>query len=111
MPRLALEIEKVGADEVILISEAWLAFPNPKHPGRSATDSPDRFEALDLMAASATGEEIHLCAVFKRHGKNKRNIEFEPTIDNVEQPAPLLEPIREVWRRRKTADTQSGTGK
>ena len=111
MPKLALEIEKVGADEVILISEAWLAFSNPKHPGRSATDSPDRFEALDLMAASAAGEEIHLCAVFKRHGKNGENIEFESTIDNVERPAPLLEAIRDVWRRRKTSDTKSGEDK
>ena len=96
---------------MILISEAWLAFPNPKHPDRSATDSPDRFEALDLMAASAAGEEIHLCAVFKRRGKDEKIIEFERTIDNVEQPAPLLEPIREVWRRRKTADTPIGKGK
>lgn len=111
MPRLAREIERVGADEVILISEAWLAFRNPKYPSRSATDSPDRFEALDLMAASAAGEEIHLCAVFKRHGKNGKIIEFEPTIDNVGQPSPLLEAIREVWKRRKTADTQSGKGK
>ncbi|MCA9195615.1 MAG: hypothetical protein KDB03_27775 [Planctomycetales bacterium] len=55
---VASEVERLRAYAVIHIAEVWVAQFDPAHPDRSATDSPNRDEALALAAISSRGEYI-----------------------------------------------------
>lgn len=98
--KLASEVDKTGAVSVILINEAWISRgPNYPSDGRVA-NYPNREEALHMIAANESGETIVHTALFIRNAKGKVEFkeEWTSTSDNVN----LLQPIREVWNRRKT---------
>lgn len=99
--QLALEVERYGVVGIIVISEAWMAKFDPRYPFRAPSESPDRREVLQLMAASSDGDEFSLTCRFER---KDGAIEFDETVKSVGPEAFYLEPVRRVWgthRKRK----------
>lgn len=92
--KLAAEIEKTGATSIILINEAWLF-----RDSKSLEDSPRREEALQLIAADATGALFVHNAIFVRDSDGKITFTEEET--KTTTVVNLLQPIRDVWKRRK----------
>ena len=69
MRKLAHEANRIGADAVALIGEAWAAPYDPSHPYRRAADSSDRYEELTLTVVSKAEEPIYLAAKIERIDK------------------------------------------
>jgi hypothetical protein len=92
---IAEEVRRKGATSVIVISESWVA-PYDRNNPTSASDSPNRSEALSLNASSASGEEYSLACKFRRvDGK----IVFDEDEEDTYQ-ALYLEPVKKVWREQ-----------
>lgn len=96
---VAAEVERLGATTVIGVSESWFAPFDPQHPERHAVDSPDRTEALSLIAASEGGERASITCQFERvDGK----IVLGETIKDADDGIGMFLPIYQVWSRRKS---------
>lgn len=94
---VAADVERLGVNRVIGISESWFAPFDSDHPERRAVDSPDRSEALDLCAASEDGERYSITCLFERiEGK----IVFGETITDETDGINIFVPIYHVWRKR-----------
>lgn len=102
--RLASEVERMGANAVIFISENWMAPFDPKFPDRPAIDSPERLEALGLDAISSSGEEFGLACLFKKHNGL---IEFEDTVSLDKISSFFLAPVKRVWLKNKLQKVKS----
>lgn len=92
--KVAEEIKRNGAKAILAISEAWIAPQDQQFPYRPAGESPDKAEALDLCAASNSGEEISFICRFKRIDSK---IVFGKTNIIEGKNAFFLEPVRRVW--------------
>jgi hypothetical protein len=99
MRKLAVEIEKTGADSVILINEVWLSRGRKLPRSGHACDDPNREEALKLIAADAHGQLFGYTAVFVRDAKDK--IRFTEERRTTTDVMNLLQPIRDAWNRMK----------
>jgi len=96
---LAAQIEKTGADSVILINEIWVSSHQNVKPLRHAGDDPNREEALLLIATNEKGDVFVHKALFSRDKNGNITIDKEGLVTDFTMN--LIEPIREVWRRRK----------
>ncbi len=93
---IASEIEKIGADQFLMISEAWTASFDPNHPYRHASDSPERGEVLNLVGAARSGEGYLFSVPFTREGKN---IEYGEMSVNGIEGINIIQPIISVWKK------------
>ncbi len=99
--KVASEVERIGAKSIVAISEAWTAPFDPNTPDRPSAESPDRLEALDLVAASSKGEEFSINCIFHRRNGE---IEFEPTKISSDGTHYFLSPIKTIWLNQKFRD-------
>ena len=95
--QVAEEVERTGAHALINIAESWIARQDPSNPNQTATDSPDRLEAITLSAISSQGEEYNLLARFEHQGEN---IDIGPTQEAEGMGSSALDPIRRVWAKQ-----------
>ena len=87
-----------GALGVATVHEAWMAPFDPENPARSATDSPERCEALIVAIAVSDGRvRQYFAPVLRGEG----GVEFGPEVIDDTSPAFDLEPFRRVWLRRE----------
>ncbi len=92
---VACEVERLRAYAVIHIGEAWIAQFDPEHPERSATDSPNRDEALTLSAVSSRGEYINWHArIYRTSG----GVVLGNTQDRSGGTPFFFEPVIRVWQ-------------
>lgn len=96
MRLIASEIEQIGADQFIMISEVWTAPFDPSYPHRGASKSPDRTEVLSLVGISKQGEEYVYSVPFSR--ENEKISYGEPNISGIEGMN-IIEPILSIWRK------------
>lgn len=95
MRGVASEVEKTGATELIMVSEAWLGTYDPEKPFRYPSDQPNRTEALTLTACSNKGQIYSLSAAIVR--RRFRKVTLGPTEQvDLGEPA-LLGPVFDVW--------------
>ena len=99
MRKLAVEIEKKGADSVVLINEAWLSRGQKLPRSGHAADDPNREEILQLIAADARGQLFVHSAVFVRDAEDK--IHFTEERRTTTDVINLLQPIRDAWNRMR----------
>jgi len=92
---VASEIEKIGANQFLMISEAWTAPFDPKFPNRHASQSPDRKEVLNLVGASKSGEGYSFTIPFVR--KNDEIIYGKQHVGGV-KGLNIIQPILAVWK-------------
>jgi hypothetical protein len=91
---VASEMERIGANQFIMISEAWRAPFNPQTPDRHASNSPERQEILNLVGANQSGEGYVLTVPFSRDGEEIKYGESEENgIDGVN----IIQPILAIW--------------
>lgn len=101
MRQLANEIERTGAEALIDIHEVWYAPADATlEKGLSASQSPDRREALAITSATAKGEIKSYITPFSRGFFGKITFESTQIMEN-DQPF-YLEPVLAVWRRWKS---------
>lgn len=95
---LASKMERIGADAVIIISEAWSAPFDPSNPYRGAADAPSRQEGLMLAGATMQGEAYCFIAPFF---KTDGNISFgdQSVVDAKNMNA--IQPILAMWEKQK----------
>jgi hypothetical protein len=94
MRLIASEIEKIGANQFLMVSEAWSAPFDPAYPHRHASESPDKTEALHLVGASKDGEGYLFSVPFININGNVELSEPELSgIDGVN----IIKPILSVW--------------
>lgn len=91
---VASEIEKIGANQFLMISEAWTAPFNPEFPYRHASQSPDRKEILTLVGATSDGEGYSFTIPFER--KNDEIVYGQQQIGGIEG-LNIIQPILSVW--------------
>jgi len=101
---LAAEIEKTGADSVIIINEVWISTHQNGKPVCHAADDPNREEGLQLIAANEKGNVFIHTALFSRDKDGNITINNEPIVTDF--TVNLIEPIREAWRRKKQSREQ-----
>jgi hypothetical protein len=106
MRRLADEVERCDADAFLLIGEEWVAKAVPQQPFLYAADMPDRGENLGLKACAADGQCVILAAEIIRSGDT---VELGETIEHHAEIMPMLEPIRDVWRKASKAANRRST--
>jgi len=94
---VATEVEKTGADSLIVISESWFAPFDAEHPDRPAAESPERKEVLAVDAESADGETFSLMVEFCRQAGE---IKFKEAAPVKYAQGGYLEPIRRAWKTR-----------
>jgi len=95
---LGSEVDKIGADKVIVISETWSAPYDSANHYRPASQSPDRTEALSLIAISKNGEGHTVLVPFTR---NDGEIEFGD-IQRTEgvEGVNFIQPIVNSWKQQ-----------
>lgn len=101
---LASKMERIGADSFIMISEAWSAVYDPIHHYRRAADSPNRQEALMVIAATQTGESYCFSSPFFRENDE---ISFGRCTVSDAKGINAIQPILAMWERQKS--THSGS--
>lgn len=101
---LAREVERVGADVVIVIGESWLAPFDPGFPDRPPAESPDRIEVLTVDGINSSDEQESISVRFDRENGQ---IKFEGLADLEIRRSNYLDPVRRVWgiATRKTSDS------
>lgn len=92
---IASEVEKIGANQVIMISEAWSAPFDPNHPHRPASKSPKRKEILNLVGATESGEGYSFAVPFTRKGNE---IEYGEMSVNGIEGINIIQPIISIWK-------------
>ncbi len=93
---IASEIEKIGANQFLMISEAWTAPFDPNHPHRHASDSPDREEVLNLVGATKSGEGYWFSVPFTRKGDE---VEYGDISVKGIEGINIIQPIIFVWNK------------
>jgi hypothetical protein len=99
LARIALEVDRLGADSVIFTTEAWMAMAvqedDPRHRLR-ARDRTDRVHSLITYAAARDGGSAAFSSAF-------RMVDGSPVLEEVvpfdADPRQALGPILEVWGR------------
>jgi hypothetical protein len=95
---LASKMVRIGADAVIIVSEAWNAPFDPSNPYRGAAESPERQEVIMLFGATNLGESYCFTVPFFRRNAD---ISFgEQTITDAKNMN-ALHPILTMWEQRK----------
>lgn len=94
---LADQVQRVGADAVIMIGEIWMAPYEPEKPFARAFDSPDRIEALVGTLVSKDGDPVRLFAEILR-GVDAAGLKSTDTETEIVAPY-LFAPVYKVWGR------------
>jgi hypothetical protein len=93
---VASEMERIGANQFMMVSEAWSAPFDPKYPHRHAVDSPNRTEVLNLIGANKSGEEYLFSTPFSR---GDEGITFGAvSVDGIEG-INIIQPIISMWKK------------
>ncbi|HKR61819.1 MAG TPA: hypothetical protein VJS64_19185, partial [Pyrinomonadaceae bacterium] len=102
-------IERVGADALIEISEAWLLPASASHEleHHDMDNAPSRKEALQLVVVSREGIRRAYVTPFSRGVLGKIRLE-ETDQSNDAKGFHYLMPIFEVWHRQRTKTLDSG---
>jgi hypothetical protein len=93
---VAADVARENAEKLVHICEVWLAPAGPGYMVARAADSAEREEGLQVVVASADGDEVSALAPFRR---TEEGIIFEPTEMGTQFRINYLEPVRHVWRR------------
>ena len=96
--QIAAEVERLEADKVVLITEAWIAPFDKERPELLPGDSPKRKEVLMLSALTSDDNETCLTAEILRQ---PGTIRFGATKREKGGCSPMFNPIREVWRKSR----------
>jgi hypothetical protein len=95
---LAAEIEKTGANSIIIISEVWIAPVEGTTITPQEIESPERREALQLIALNDCGERSKHQIFFEKDSEGKvrfgEEMKFEADSINI------LTPFIEVWSKQ-----------
>ncbi|MFA5583786.1 MAG: hypothetical protein WDA09_06190 [Bacteriovoracaceae bacterium] len=97
---LASQMEQIGADSFIMISEAWSAVYDPAHHYRRAADAPNRQEVLMAIAATQADESYCFTAPFFRENNE---ISFGRTTVSDATEINTIQPILSMWKKQKPA--------
>jgi hypothetical protein len=95
---IADEVERLSADGVTMVAEAWLGEPvNPEmtQPPVRPRDQPNRREALHVVGVTRDGRSREYISVF--HRDSAGNITFDDPIVDSGGPLNLLRPIARRW--------------
>lgn len=100
---LASTMERIGADAVIMVSEAWRATFDPSNPYHGAADAPTRQEGLMLVGATMQGETYCFTAPFFR---TDDDISFgdESVVDD--KNLNVIQPVMAMWEKQKGAGSE-----
>lgn len=96
---LAAEIEKTGATSVVVINEVWASKARDGGTFGYPSDDPDRREALQLVAADASGRTCSQLVFFRRDESGKVRL-GEQSVLTDDRPF-FLAPILAVWSKRQ----------
>jgi hypothetical protein len=98
MDRLARVVDSTAADELIFVTELWLAVmvePSDPRVALRPAERQDRLEALSTVGLNRSGEMIEFQSMFSKEDDQVVLSESE----SVEQVAPFaFEPILKIWR-------------
>lgn len=95
---VASKMEKIGANQFLMISEAWSAPFDPRFPNKHASDSPDRQEILQLVGANESGEGYVFSVPFSRDGEE---INYGEISINGIEGVNIIKPIISIWEKNK----------
>jgi hypothetical protein len=92
-----VDIEKSGANGIIVIVESWILKLNKE----KKSIHPNHQEALVLTAANSNGEEYSHAVIFTKD-KNGKIIFGKESIDFSKESSVFLTPIINVWKKQKS---------
>lgn len=93
---VASEMEKIGANQFLMVSEAWTAPFDPNYPHRHAADSPDRQESLNLIGVNKSGEGYFFILPFSRVVEG---ITYGEVSVNGIEGLNIIQPIVSIWEK------------
>ncbi|PKD38187.1 hypothetical protein CWO84_23485 [Methylomonas sp. Kb3] len=93
---VASEMEKIGANQFLMVSEAWTAPFDPNYPHRHAADCPDRQEALNLIGVNKSGEGYFFMVPFSR---GVEGITYGEVSVNGIEGLNIIQPIISIWEK------------
>jgi len=94
MELVAQEVERRRATGIVVVGEIWLAAFDPKKPFKRAVECSDKIEAIEVAAASKSGEEFNFLIPFSKDGD--KIIFKEETYS--ETPSNFLIPVKNIWK-------------
>lgn len=101
MHELALRIARVGAVGLISIGEFWAANPLDLAPGQKLSEASIRKEILSVHAATAEGKLWVHAVEFWRDSENRITFGQYTGSNQSEGHWGFLEPLHQIWKRRK----------
>lgn len=107
--QLAIDIEKTGANSIILINEIWASPYSSEKSFLQPADDPNRKEGLQLIAADAEGQVIVHSVLFERDKNGK--IQFLEEELQAKGSVYILQPIMDAWKRMKISEKERGLSK
>lgn len=90
MQKIASDMESIGADALIMVSEAWL---------RKSLESEPDGESINLIGINEAGEGFFFTSQFYRDKNN--DISFDLDIENGLQGANMIQPVIDMWNKKK----------
>jgi len=107
--QLAIDIEKTGANSIILINEIWASPYSSKESAIQPSDDPNRKEGLQLIAADAEGQVIVHSVLFERDKNGK--IQFSEEEIQAKWSIYILQPIVDAWKRMNISERERSLSK
>ena len=101
---IARTVNELGADEVILTTEAWMAFVEPEYDGPRAGLRDDRQEALLTHALSRDGRRQMWRSMVTRQG-DEVQLGEPTTADGIQ---PIFQPVFDAWAEWHAGSSDSG---
>ena len=99
--KVAAEVNRINADQVISISEVWMAPYDPKNTNMTASESINRKEGLELDGITFSGEQYSFnCPIVKQGDK----VFLGKTTYSKNVKQNIFLPIKRVWSRRRFGD-------
>jgi len=92
---VASDMERIGADQFLMISEAWAAPFDPKNPHSHASDSHERKEVLNLVGANKSGEGYYFSIPFLR---DENGITYGDKSERGIEGINIIQPIISIWK-------------
>ena len=96
---VASQMEKIGANQFVMISEMWTARFDAGQPYRKASEAPGRGEMLTLIAASQAGEGYLFSIPFTRKGESieygKHLVQGSEGIKGIN----IIQPLLSIWQK------------
>ena len=112
MAHLAVEVDRLAADELIFTTEAWFALDVPSDDSRFGVRARDRADREDVLVTYALGRDGERLALSSRYEVENKTPVFDPEPVGMDFDfGTYFGPVIEVWESWPSPAASASSGR